>query len=195
MKTVIRKSVFETNSSSTHSVSYARIEGAENFTFACQSPTARLLFIKAHVNHALEELRSEKTGKDDLRLVESFYGACLKVYCERENLDPQSLDEHLFAEAKKTFFADESRQYRFDYFKKCYHEESEHLCESFFECGALVECDCKLGDAYGFLRFFLPEGRNSDLEKRAETILYGEKSFICKEYYAGCKLCGGNSVY
>ena len=49
MKTVIRRSVFETNSSSTHSLTYSDKEPKE-YSFECDSPWSRLLMLKALIN-------------------------------------------------------------------------------------------------------------------------------------------------
>ena len=199
MKTVIRKGVFETNSSSTHSLSYVPKEddeGKEGFTFECKSPASRLLMIKAQVNHCLWDLQYVKRVKDKVALVKAFYDVCVRLYCEREGVDPAAIEDHLLEVAKKTFYAIPERRGYAKYFKEYYHEESTDLCESFFECGPLVECNCLYESVMLFLHDFFSKGTDeTSLQAKAEELLYGEDPFFCTEFYSGCILLDSALVF
>lgn len=203
MKTVIRKGVFETNSSSTHSLSYSPREdedGKEGFTFACKTPAARLLMIKAQVNHCLEDLRYEGKSQKYIALVRRFYDVCVDLFCRREQVDPSTIGDYLADFARKTFYggtrAPEANEW--DPFRSQYDDMSCELCESFFEDGPLQSCSCLYweGDVKPFLReFFDMEHGKPDLEAKAEELLYGPNSFYCCEYYSGVYLIDNQNVY
>ena len=191
MKKVVRRGVFETNSSSTHSLSYYLGEdedGNEGFTFECRTPAARLIMIKAQVNHCLEDLTYAKGSQNHIDLVNTFYDVCVELYCDRQGVDPADIEDHLYDFAKNTFYAD-GYGFSRDSFKECYHETSCELCESFFEEGPLIECDCLFWDVKLFLQSFFKQGTDRDaMRAKAEELLYGSKPFICSEYYSGVYL-------
>ena len=199
MKTVVRRGVFETNSSSTHSLSYHPGEDEdenEGFSFECRSSASRLLMIKAQINHCLFDLRYENRVQKYIDLLPRFYDVCVQVYCEKEKIDSTRIEDHLSEFAKKTFYADKTRRHQARYFKKYYYDESTDLCESFFECGALRECSCLYDSVKHFLHYFFRTGTSiKALQAKAEDLLYSEDSFFCTEYYSGCCLINSALIY
>ena len=200
MKSVIRIGVFETNSSSTHSLSYCPHEdenGKEVFTFECRTPAARLIMIKAQVNHCRSDLRDDRAQKY-VTLLKDFYDACVALFCEREKVDPEGIEDYLEEFAGKTFYGDGDRRYERSGFKERYEERSCELCESFFENGPLVECNCLYDDyeVKDFLRdyFDMTHGK-PDLKAKAEELLYGPNSFFCCEFYSGVYLINDRNVF
>ena len=192
MKTVIRRGVFETNSSSTHSRSYYPGEdedGNEGFTFECKTPASRLLMIKSQVNHCLSDLNVERNAKEQIALVKKFYDVCVALFCEKEGVDPSAIEDYLSEQAAKTFYADPDRRHHLMHFKEYYHDESCDLCESFFDSGALRDCECLYEDVKTFLRGFFRCGTDETaLREKAEKLLYGANDFVITEYYAGFML-------
>ena len=199
MKTVIRRSIFETNSSSTHSLSYVPGEdedGNEGFTFECKSPAARLLMIKAQVNHVLGDLGEARKPHEYIVLVRAFYDECVALFCEREGVDPATLEDYLLAFAKKTFYYDVDRHHNWYGFKEYYNDKSCDLCTSFFECGPLDCCNCLYENVKEFVRGFFGMDKGApDLKAKAEALLYGPNDFVCTEYYGGFKLLDSGKTY
>ena len=199
MKKVIRRGVFETNSSSTHSLSYyprEDIDGNEGYTFECKTPTARLLMIKAQVNHCLEDLKYAKKSHDYIVLVNTFYEVCVELYCERQGVDPETIEEHLYEFSRNTFYSGGVDSHFKDTFMEYYHEESCALCESFFEEGALMACDCLYENVKLFIQAFLANGKDRDsMRKKAEEMLYGPHDFIATEFYSGVYIVNTRSTY
>ena len=201
MKTVIRKGVFETNSSSTHSLSYypgEDDEGNEGYTFACKTPAARLIMIKAQVNHCRGDLRDDDRAQKYVSLLKDFYDACVELFCEREKVDPEGIEDYLEAFAAKTFYGDADRRYERSGFKERYEERSCELCESFFENGPLVECNCLYDEdeVKEFLRdYFDMTNGTPDLKAKAEDLLYGPDDFFAIEYYSGVYLVNRKQIY
>ena len=201
MKKIIRRGVFETNSSSTHSLSYepgSDVEGNEGYTFECRTPAARLLFIKSQVNHCLDDLKYARKPHDYMVLVNTFYEVCVELYCEKQGVDPATIEDHLCEFASKTFFSGascEDAEY-VKYFKSIYHSKTCRLCESFFEEGALIACDCLYENVKLYLQEFFAAGRDRDsLRKKAEEMLFGPKDFFCIEYYSGVYLVNTRAIY
>ncbi len=201
MRFVIRKGVFETNSSSTHSLSYCPgedEEGNEGFTFACKSPAARLLMIKAQVNHCRGDLRDDNRSKKYVVLLKDFYDACVNLFCEREKVDPDTIEDYLEDFAKKSFYADVEFHDEWYIFKEQYEDRSCDLCESFFSDGPLIECNCLYdeGEVKPFLRdYFDTTHGTPDLKKKAEELLYGPDDFFAIEYYSGVYLVNRKQIY
>ena len=201
MKTVIRKGVFESNSSSTPSLSYCYgedDEGNEGYTFACKTPAARLIMIKAQVNHCRGDLRYDNKAHKYVALLKDFYDACVELFCEREKVDPDNIAEYLEQFAKETFYADPDRRYARDGFKERYEERNCELCESFFENGPLVACNCLYDEdeVKEFLRDYFDMTRGKpDLKAKAEELLYGPDDFIATEYNNGVYLVNTKYTY
>lgn len=201
MKIVIRRGVFETNSSSTHSLSYCPQNdkhGNEIFTFVCKSPAARLLMIKAQVNHCRRDLREDQRAQKYVVLLKDFYDVCVNLFCEREKVDPDTIEDYLLAFAKKTFYADVDRHHNWYGFKEYYEDRSCDLCESFFENGPLCSCNCLYDDyeVKPFLRdyFDLTHGK-PDLLAKAEELLYGPNDFYATEYNNGVYLMDFKHIF
>ena len=201
MKTVIRRGVFETNSSSTHSLSFCPAEdkkGEEAFTFACRTPAARLLMIKAQVNHCRGDLRGDQRAQKYVVLLKEFYEACVTLFCEREKVDPDTIEDYLMAFAKETFYGESARHYNRSGFNENYEERSCELCESFFENGPLCCCNCLYDEdeVKLFLRdyFDLTHGK-PDLAAKAESLLYGPNDFYAVEYDNGVYLINTKNIF
>ena len=201
MKTVIRRGVFETNSSSTHSVSYTSSTSG-SFTFACKSAWARFLVLKALLNHAFGNYRyySKRgkggTKKEDYALLKKFYDLCAAILCEKEKVDPKALTEFLWEKVQTTFYEEDWKKRPLSVFKKLYDEESEDLCESLFECGALRECDCAYCDIASIMIAIVGfDPSDAALAKKAEDYLYGEQFFVCTERYAGFEKINTKKVF
>ena len=99
MKKVIRYGVFETNSSSTHSMTYSKV-APEEYTFECASPWSRLVVLRALTIVALEsERRKEETFEVQLDYdeeLEKEYKEMMGAITEEETSDETSIDEDEF---------------------------------------------------------------------------------------------------
>ena len=220
MKITIRRKVFETNSSSTHSLSYTS-DTPDEYSFKCDSAWSRLLILKGLINQASlyggeeydEEYDEDTTQGEDLseeidneeeyfdnsldykEKVYDFFEACLKVFSAKEGVSiddvPDYLGGKLLAEYKKDPCAFADEEFM-KYFKEAYDEKGDHLCSFLFEEGCLDECDCGYGRFGALANYVVP---NSPFEQGAEEYLYGDKAFCGEEYYAGCKFIASKLKY
>ena len=179
MKTAIRRGVFETNSSSTHSLTYSARE-PDSYAFACESAWSRLLLLKGLLNEAA------LSGKDKKRRMQKFFTVCRKVFSERENIPQKKILDYLGEKMAELYKKDDERGDKEEflcYFREAFDKKGDYLCSFLFENGCLISCDC------GYCRFgdlevaLLSDGED---ETAAEKYLYGEKMFFAKESYAGC---------
>ena len=114
MKTVIRRNVFETNSSSTHSLTYTDKAPAK-YTFVCDSAWSRLLMLKALVNQA------EQSSKYDGSIYNEEYE---EDFCEVDNEEyevDEMINELLKEEGEDNFetFDEDCKTHVKEFFNAC----------------------------------------------------------------------------
>ncbi len=123
MKTVIRESIFETNSSSTHSVTLKKYDKeGERCHFAVVSPFQKIVFLRALVANSEERYKYEKEAVED------------RINRKRE--DAGYTQKHLRDELEKRVLANlEKNGFDADYFDPIDQESEGELFE-FYEVWA-----------------------------------------------------------
>ncbi len=208
MKTVIRKGVFETNSSSTHALAFSDSEPDE-YTFECASPWSRLLMLKALVNaggvddteddedeESCESGWNVKEPAEDEMLPESrtinrFYDICLDVFCEREKVEKENIAEYLALKLIEGTESKHSRAFIDEFVSNYRRYGSERLCECMFGQGCLDFCNC----GFDYHRRLLTDvagikdcSDEDSLCEAAKEYLLGKKRFFGTENYNGFML-------
>ena len=212
MRTVIRRGVFETNSSSTHSLTFTDV-APKSYTFECKSAWSRLLMFKGVLNELRLEYEwrkkdFEESDDEDTELIydidvsddsfekdlDELYDACVKVFCKEENVEPEKLVEYL-----SNLYIGENGGGQYDkelkkYFCEHYAKKGDGLCSMIFEEGCLFECDCYLCRGNNLHDALFKSIKYDNLEDLAKKILYGEHSFFALEKYQGVILLDKKEV-
>ena len=132
MKRVIRYGVFETNSSSTHSMTYSKTPPKE-YTFECASPWSRLVVLKALTNVGVEtDLREEETFAINPDHDEEFEE-------EYQETSDEEAEEDEGAE-KQEISEDESEEEE-DYDYEYHDSPTSDILKSFYERCAEIYCE------------------------------------------------------
>ena len=201
MKRVIREGVFETNSSSTHSVSFVRREDSnpdEESSYELHSPLSKLIFLIGLIENAR---RSERyyDGEEDiideipdlyvdmdedilplnslLNICKNFLNAVKDEYMSIEGIDEEEMNKRI---AESPF--------------SC---EGKCLCRNFFEDDVLDECNCPFDSYYGIVdtlelsSLYTAEA----FRKKAKAFLSNEYKFVLKEYWCGFILIKDGEIY
>lgn len=199
MKIVIRKSVFETNSSSTHSLVYSSSE-PEEFTFRCESPESRLVMLQALKNADSYDCprNNSKKGKQIRLRGEAFLKACFEVYSKKEKVPLDEVKQKLFDHFYKKIYTNADEKRMNEWFLRAFDEASDSLCSFLFEEGCLDFCECGYDKFETCLNeIFSGEDQNdlSSYPRVAEEYLYGKYCFYAEEYYAGVKFINSKTKY
>ena len=183
MKVAIRRNVFETNSSSTHSLSYTSVPPAE-YSFECDSAWSRMIMLKALINNA-------STPNENSELA-SFYKECLAVFSAKENVEIELIPDYLGIKLSEKYPKTNANQI-LKAFLSAYDSYDDTLCSYMFSEGCLDCCYCGFDYRYAITGALLNEGKT--LKEDAVEYLYGEKKFFAKEKYSGCFLLDGKRKY
>ncbi|MBQ9084100.1 MAG: hypothetical protein IJY24_00415 [Clostridia bacterium] len=201
MKRVIREGVFETNSSSTHSVSFVRREDSnpdEESSYELHSPLSKLIFLIGLIENAR---RSERyyDGEEDIideipdlyvdmdedilplnslaNICKNLLNAVKDEYMSIEGIDEEEMNKRI-AESP------------FSYEGKC-------LCRNFFEDDVLDSCTCPFEGYSGIvnsLKLYRLYTKN-EFAEYARWFLAPEQKFVLKEYWCGMQLICSGEVY
>ncbi len=200
MKRVIREGVFETNSSSTHSVSFVR-KGDGNrddeASYELRSPLSKLMFLIGLIENAnrCEYYDDENEIIDDIpdlyvdqdedilplnslvNICKNFLNAVKEEYMSIEGIDESEMYKRI-AESP------------FSYEGKC-------RCRDFFENDVLDECSCIFDSYYGIvstLELYLLYTAEA-FRRKAKDFLSDECKFVLREYWCGLILLTDGTVY
>ena len=111
MKTIIRNSVFETNSSSCHSLTLIKGENKkEEYSFIVKSPIGKIVLLFALLDNAEDEFNSESLNLDD----EDGAIDAKKVFLEKINVEDSN-------EIKLTFFELAEKYHTHPLYKKMFN--------------------------------------------------------------------------
>lgn len=196
MKRVIREGVFETNSSSTHTVSFVRkeTEGADKeSSYELHSAFAKMMFLIGLCENAsgmpvyfeedMDDILAEMYPEDEIPLISD------KDMCEKflhmvkvEYMAAESIDE---AELEKRICESD-----FSYEGKC-------LCRDFFEDDVLDICTCPFEGYSGIVNSLelYHLYTDDDYREKAKEFLSDEYKFILKEYWCGLELIEKGEIY
>ena len=195
MKRVIREGVFETNSSSTHTVSFVKREGEgaeKDSSYELHSPFAKMMFLIGLCENAaripvyyedMEELLSEMYPDGDIPVIsdkdlcEKFLRAVKEEYMRTESIDSGKLEKRIL-------------ESDFSYEGKC-------LCRDFFEDDVLDICTCPFEGYSGIVNSLelYHLYTEEDYRKKAKEFLSSEYKFILKEYWCGLELIVSGEIY
>lgn len=206
MKKVIRKGVFETNSSSTHAVSYSRHNGSDktekNATYEIRTPINKLIFLQALINNC-EYSCSDYDESDYLDLEEFFDGDQQLI-----EMLKNTPDCFLSAKDRVLLFNKKVREL-FCTMANCTQEQLDQQieeitggygvkCHHFFENDVLNDCTCDLCTYYSLSEVIgLDELENDEkqFEKVAAEFLSDKYKFVLQEYWNGCILMTNGEIY
>ena len=206
MKKVIREGVFETNSSSTHSVSFKRKTqktANKDSSYELHSPLSKILFFIGLCNHAelydqqyenyptfteeeIKELFEEPFPTNEIDnanwpsnkdILDKFKDALIQEYMRMENISYQEFEKR-YNESEFTCDG------------KCF-------CHYFFDDDVLNDCTCSL-DGYSSIIFTLELydlNTEEDYKNKAKEFLKPEYKFILQEYWCGCMLKTSREIY
>ena len=196
MKRVIREGVFETNSSSTHTVSYVKKKGDgadKGSSYELHSAFAKMMFliglcenasqIPVYYEEDMDDILREMYPDGDIPvmsdkdLCEKFLLAVKEEYMKEENIDSKELEKRIL-------------ESDFSYEGKC-------LCRDFFEDDVLDICTCPFEGYSGIVTSLelYHLYTDEDYRKKATEFLSSEYKFILKEYWCGLELIDGGEIY
>lgn len=204
MKKVIREGVFETNSSSTHSVVFKRKEtnAADNdSSYEIHTPFGKTMFLIGLITYVRKYGRIEAILSADLfdfnnptvdqwreMVGPTFLNDTDVEVCERFKL--AVIDEYI--KLSKTTLEEFNKQFNESNFT-C---DGECLCCNFFENDVLDWCSCPF-DSFGGMRdaFDLYNlNTKEDYAKKAKQYLSNEFKFALKEFYCGVMQIGNGEI-
>ncbi len=196
MKRVIREGVFETNSSSTHTVSFVRKEkeGADKeSSYELHSAFAKMMFliglcenasrVPVYFEEDMDEVLAEMYPEGDVPvmsdrdLCEKFLLAVKEEYMAKENINDSELEKRIY-------------ESDFSYEGKCH-------CSNFFDDDVLCDCTCPFEGYSGIVtslelyHLYTEE----DYRKKAKEFLSSEYKFVLKEYWCGLELIVSGEIY
>ena len=196
MKRVIREGVFETNSSSTHTVSFVKKEGDgadKDSSYELHSAFAKMMFLIGLCENAatmpvyfeedIEEIKNRMypdgniPPMSDKDICEKFLDIVKEEYMSEENIDRGELEKRIM---ESNFSCD----------GKC-------LCSNFFDDDVLIECTCPFEGYSGIVNTLelYHLYTEEDYRKKAKEFLSIEYKFILKEYWCGLELIRGGKIY
>ncbi len=189
MKKVIREGVFETNSSSSHSVVLKKKENDnvdEDASYEIRTPLAKTMFLIGLYTSIKEDSHYGEDGEDDEYAhyeIESegvlikFIKIIIEEYIAMSNITEE--------EFKKQY-----HESKFTYQGRCH-------CSNFFEEGALIDCDCSF-HTFSNVTFALKlpdDATDSFYHEKAKELLSDEYKFVLKEFYCGVYQVGDGEIY
>lgn len=209
MKKVIREGVFETNSSSTHSVAFKKRRGnktEKESSYELHSPFTKTLFLiglcthaeetencysfdynedcKFDLKEALSEDWSEELGIDETLSTMGYKGICQKFVTAVTN-------EYIkLSGITKEEFTKQFNESEFVYDGEC-------VCRNFFDDDVLNDCTCNLEDYYSIAKTFKLDELNSgeDFAKKAKEFLSDDYKFVLCEFWNAFCLINSKKIY
>ena len=202
MKKVIREGVFETNSSSTHSVVFKRRKSdlpEKESSYELHTPFVKTLFVIGLYSHAIrptcfsreEDLAMVKNGNfedyyDDMQqfytdeynkgICEKFKDAVINEYITLSGITSEEFDRQF-------------NESNFTYDRRCY-------CANFFEQDVLNDCTCPFDGFHGIIKQFkLANLTDEQLAEKAKEVLSRDFKFVLKEFWNGCFLINEKEIY
>ena len=203
MKKVIREGVFETNSSSTHSVVFKKKKNDlpdNDASYELHSPFAKTMFLIGLYNHAVRfsPFYEEENGKtvtandyaDWYENVGEFYE---QLHCK--NLCKKF--KNAVIEEYKSMSNITQEQFEKDFNESIFTCDGRCLCRDFFDDDVLNDCTCPFEDFYGIAKEFKLKELVSeeDFNKKAKEYLSSEFKFVLKEFWCGHVLIGEKEIY
>ena len=204
MKRVIREGVFETNSSSTHSVVFKRKTSNEvdkDSSYEIHTPLAKTLFLIGLITYVRKYGRITPTLKADLF---DFNNPTIDKW--RELVGPTLLKNNSteVCERFKLAVIDEyiqSSGITLEEFNKQFNEspftrDGECLCCNFFENDVLNFCRCPFDSFNGMVNAFqlINLENKEDYRAKAKEYLSNEFKFALKEFYCGVAQIGKGEI-
>ena len=201
MKKIIREGVFETNSSSTHSVVFKKKKDnkpEKESTYELHSPFAKTLFLIGLCTNAdfyTEDYENDAEFELDLEENESLQGDNKVVI---EGPKTQCLK---FKDAVINEYINMSKITQ-EEFKKQFEEsdftyEGECRCKNFFDDDVLNDCTCPFDGYYQIASQFGLNQLTTDEEytEKAKEFLSDDFKFVLQEYWQGCCLLTTKEIY
>ena len=203
MKKVIREGVFETNSSSTHSVVFKRRKNDlpdKKSSYELHTPFAKTLFIIGLYNHAVRsscfysEEEVEKIRNGDF---EDYYDNIHQFYADEynkgvcEKFKNAVINEYILSSGiTKEEFDKQFNESNFTCDGNCY-------CHFFFGQDVLNDCTCPFYGFDGIIdQFKLNEVVNDeDYTVKAKLILSPNYKFVLKEFWNGFCLIEDKEIF
>ena len=204
MKRVIREGVFETNSSSTHSVVLKRKESNapdKDSSYEIHTPFAKTMFLIGLITYVRKYGRVSATLKAELF---DFNNPTIDKW--RESVGPDFLKDNSteVCERFKLAVIDEyiqSSGITLEEFNKQFNEstftcDGECLCCNFFENDVLDYCSCPFDSFGGMVDAFQLFNLNTkeDYRAKAKEYLSNEFKFALKEFYCGVMQIGKGEI-
>ncbi len=186
MKKIIREGVFETNSSSSHSVVLKKKENDnvdEDASYEIRTPLAKTLFLIGLYTSIKEDSCYDEDDEYAHYEIESedvlikFIKLVIEEYISMSNITEE--------EFKKQY-----HESNFTYQGRCH-------CSNFFEEGALIDCDCSF-HTFSNITFALKLADNapdSYYREKAKELLSDEYKFVLKEFYCCLYQVGNGEIY
>ena len=208
MKKIIREGVFETNSSSTHSVVFKKKTDNsvdKSSSYEIHTPWGKTLFLIGLINYAetysdnesdektmtLEEVR-ERFGEDwtqEMAEIVFNINNDNKTICQK--FKNAVIEEYLaMTGITREEFDKKFNESPFTHGGQCF-------CYYFFEEGVLDWCDCPFDSLSGIVTTLdltclrTPE----DFKAKAKEYLSDEYKFALKEFYSGVMQVGNGEIY
>lgn len=223
MKKVIRYGVFETNSSSTHSVVFKRKKSEQKeptSSAEIYSGLHKIIFLQGLINNAQMEESSfdgydeeVETGEQEPFNIEEFEEFfeknedLKKIFIEsqtkktRVGFMPHKEMVLEFLKLVKEFYMQENNLTSEQLEQKIDGEKmacnNEILCDCYFGNGVLIECTCKFKNYYEIANELkIAKIRTQKtLEKRARAFISNEYKFVLRELYCGVIPLVNDTIY
>ena len=208
MKKIIREGVFETNSSSTHSVVFKKKTDNsvdKSSSYEIHTPWGKTLFLIGLINYAetysdnesdektmtLEEVR-ERFGEDwtqEMAEIVFNINNDNKTICQKF--------KNAVIEEYKSMSNITQEQFEKDFNESIFTCDGRCLCRDFFDDDVLNDCTCPFEDFYGIAKEFKLKELVSeeDFNKKAKEYLSSEFKFVLKEFWCGHVLIGEKEIY
>lgn len=210
MKKVIREGVFETNSSSTHSVVLKKKTNEkpeEESTLELHTPFFKTLFLIGLFNHALkyesfsEDFEDEELDGDDL----------FNEILEENGIEPSedysnvkgNFDKYLCEKFKNAVINEyiTSQGITKEEFDKAFNEseftyEGRCECRDFFDDDVLSDCTCQFDGFYAISSAFGLSYLTTDeqFNEKAKEYLSDDYKMVLQEFWCGCCLINKKEI-
>lgn len=203
MKRVVREGVFETNSSSTHSVVFKKKKGNapdKDASYELHSPFAKTMFLIGICNqadrytdydfdnettHTIEVVNEETWDIEEQTITTlSYKGIC-------EKFKNTVIEEYL----KLCNVTQEEFEKQFN--ESIFTCDGECFCRNFFDDDVLNDCTCPFDTFYGICKTLKLNELVDDeaYVKKAQEFLSNRYKFVLQEYWNGFFLVGDKDIY